>query len=96
MKLKLPYHVFGCGAALLNQHKLILFGGKNDSNRKVQDSVIVIHLGTGEYNYLKNLNMPCYSIFPVVRESNMYHIYHYGDENESLPRHLTYISEISY
>lgn len=96
MKLRLPYHVFGCGAALLNTHKLMIFGGKNDSNRKVHDRVAVIHLGTGDYKYLKNLSMPCYTIFPIIRDNNMYHIYHYGDENDALPKHITYISDISY
>jgi hypothetical protein len=94
MNIRLPFHIFGCGAALLNQHKLIIFGGKNANNQKIHDSVTLIHLGTGEYKNLKNLTMPCYTIFPVIRENNLYYIYHYGDESKCLPTQLIY--EISY
>jgi hypothetical protein len=88
-KVKMPVYVYGCGATLVSDSKIIIMGGFNekDGNSK---AVFTIDLNNGNIDKLNDMRCTGWTVNPIYYSNGVLNMFSTCEETDGLPDHVIY------
>jgi hypothetical protein len=91
----MPVYVYGCGATLVSDTKILILGGFSERNGN-SSAVFTIDLSNGNIEKLPNLDIAAWTVLPIYYSNGVLNMFSIGEETEGMPDHLIYKINIPY
>jgi hypothetical protein len=88
-KIRLPVYVYGCGATLISDNKIIILGGFNERDGN-SNAVHTVDLNTGKIENLAPITCAGWTIVPIYYANGVLNMFITCEETEGMPDHVVY------